>query len=118
MDPLTRRERIGLWLSMNEALAGFLLVASAGLVFGTIILLVMVPIGPATEWPGRIAAIGNLETDEGSYPRAVVWLPPGRTVVAQLARRHVCGIGDPVVVVATPKVWGTHNAVKRIGCAA
>lgn len=112
-------ERMRLWLLLHDgAPASALVIGTAGLLFGGIILLALIPLGPAVELTGTIVGMRNLQTDQGTLSNVIVDLSNGRTITAAISRYHGCDTGDPVAVLATPRVWGKHHRIKRTGCAA
>ena len=94
-----------------------LMLIGVALVAGVAIMFAQFPAGPTTELTGRIEDLRFIEARSGPFAKALVKLTHGPSVVASLERASFCKIGDPVMLEASPRLWGTHYRIKPVGCA-
>jgi hypothetical protein len=90
------------WLELNPAVLGLAIAAVAG---GALFLLVITPVGPPKPMLGVVERIGTVETDEGSYPVAVVRVGE-RHITVRLSRLHACTVGGQIRLTEQRRPWG------------
>ena len=113
------RERLRLWFLFNEPAALWVAILGVALIVGGLYAAIhyaQTPTGPWTDQQVTIVAMGNLLTDTGNVPQAVVRLKDRRRVTVTLNRTHTCQVGDPIVVSVGPERSGIGHGIRSWGC--
>jgi hypothetical protein len=90
---------------------GLALALLAAAVFAALALFITSPIEPPEPVNGRVASLGLIETDIGSFPQATVMVD-GVTVRVRLQRSSGCTVGDQLELNRERRLWGVAYRVR------
>lgn len=104
---------VRLWLAEQgglRSLAPTILVVA--LIAGALALFFPLSASPET---GVVTSFGTTQTEEGSYPVAVVrWR--GREISVPLPRGHTCLAGSPIRLLLYRRLWGDRLGANALPC--
>lgn len=111
--PNSLRTRLGAWFDRHPGPPVLAAIALAG---GLLALAVSWPTGPSREISGKVESVRVPEVIYFTRPvRGEVRLVDGREVGVALPQTG-CRMGDKVVVVEFPKLWGSEFRAGISGC--
>lgn len=92
-------------LAFHGDKVGLALALLAAVAFAALALFITSPIEPPEPVSGRVAGLGLLETDIGSFPQATV-VVDGVTARVGLQRSSGCTVGDQLQLHRERRLWG------------
>ncbi|HEY3813652.1 MAG TPA: hypothetical protein VGL66_10525 [Caulobacteraceae bacterium] len=108
MHRLTPTEVFKAWWAIHPGIP-FLFVVTVLLLFGAGIL--FTPTGPMVHATGRVQGLFWTAGKSYNRPHALVAIPGGPVVNADLSLRQQCSRGDRAELTVQPHIWGASNQV-------